>query len=308
MADSNEQGLERLRGLSKNPEDYAVVADAVANKERDNGYYVVLGKTFNLPDEKYVKAFANAFHLDLYTAKQRLRVPAPRVMRRESLERKADEWASWLRAVKFFGFYFSDNDMKAHDIVYISELDSDSKELVFTDISGKSFEVPRNKVLCIVSGEVTTRRTLQKQSRGMLAGDIGHSIESRRLDSQFVIDIHLGGRNPTLRLMQNSFAYRSFYPDETQASASQIRRIRDFLLEHYKGVVYFHEFGKVVDSLGTSREIIGQSVQFLLNVSRPGLAGRTSTSAEIVEDSSGTFDLYSFLLRLETHFRNKYHS
>lgn len=280
-----------------NPEQYGALAEAVGDRRRDPGHLVVLARHLDLPPEKTIAAFAEAMNFDLYTARQRLLAPTPRVLRREASDADARQWIDWFERIGLRTFALSEEELGKLEFLPQKALSFRDGLLAFQNAKGQPTELPAGDAIALVIGEVTESTRVEQEVKSLLTNTTGtgRAMVSRRVE--LLIDVHRRSAPHAIRIRQDSFDFADLYPDSTGASAVLVRTLAKTLARELPSAVVFDDFKQVADILGSSRQMLSNS-SFL---QRRGFgSGYALHREKITQDSTAdTFDIYSALARFE---------
>jgi hypothetical protein len=274
------------------------LVDATAGRERPPGFFVVLALQANLPSERKLAAFAEAFKLDIFSARQWLLSPTPRLIRRESRQAVAIEWVEWLKAVGVRAYELPEQLLLEQVWRPQAAVFSEPEGLVFDEASGFRTRIPRRDVVALVFGEVTERDVVEKSATSLMGErDLGST--PGRNHSQLILDIHRRDSPEVIRLAQDGIHWSLMYPDETGQSTMLMRRLLKRLRGELTGVRLFEDFGLAAPLLGTSRQLIDCSSEARKTVIGAASGMRVERTRTYLESELGAFNLYSTLLRWE---------
>lgn len=298
--EQRQKDLHALRMGKNSPEAYAAVSEAVHDRQRNHGFLVVLARHKELPHPDYLKAFADAMDLDVYTARQRLLAPTARVIRRENAEEEARAWAEWLGQVDLRAFAVSEKILSEQQFIPQAAIYMEKDNLVFDDLQDVRTTVPLSEVACVVTGEVYEKLTSEANQTGVFSADellVRRDTHFQR--NEHLIDIHLRSTPISLRLAQDTFRFKRLFPNKTGASAVLIRELWERLRRALPGKPMLDDFAKAQNILGTTEQIISSSSYLESNWARPGVRVRNYRETKVLESTAETFDIYSTLARLE---------
>ncbi|MBI5154948.1 hypothetical protein HZA57_06900 [Candidatus Poribacteria bacterium] len=282
------------------PEELAGVVEATTGRDREPGFLVVLGRQAQPPRPEQLKAFAEGLGLDLYSARQRLLLPAPRLLRREEVMREADRWTAWLRALGVAAFTVPEVVLPAFQVRPLRCIAIMPEALGCEMQDGSLREVAYTEILCIVHGPVSMRQTAEHTSHDILMGDVRAGHEVVRARTEEFIDLHLVSEPAALRIMQDDFDFHRTFPGRQSASGVQVRELLALLTSSSPGAQVFGEFKQVAAALGQSHEVLAQSRYLGYQLlSRGSFNLQLKTTKVIETDERGAFDLYSLLTRLQ---------
>lgn len=293
--------MDRKRGKdhieASNPEQYGALAEAVGDRRREAGHLVVLARHLDLPPEKTIAAFAEAMGFDVYTARQRLLAPTPRVLRRETSEGEARQWIDWFERIGLRTFALSEEELGKLELLPQKSLEFQKGSIAFLNGKGEATELPPNDAIALVIGEVTESTRVEQEVKSLLTNkaSTGRAIVNRRVE--LIIDIHRRSAPQALRIRQDSFEFHRLYPDSTGASSVLVRTLAKTLGRELPSAIVFDDFKQVADILGSSRQLISNSSY----LQRKGFASGFAMQREkVTQDSTAeTFDVYSALARFE---------
>ncbi len=282
-----------------NLEAYGALSEAVGDRRREPGHLVVLGTHRELPGEAALAEFARVMELDVYTARQRLLAPTPRIVRREDREAEAQRWVDVLSAKGLRAFRVSEEEFARQELIVQGELYSKDSHFLFERAGDARLAVPRADVACVVVGEVSERTVaVSTASQGMLAG--APMRENLSAHAQMVIDIHLRSSPVGIRLEQDSFRFQVFDHGATGGSAILVRQLLHRLRQALPGTPFCEQFAAASMILGASEQIVSNSSYIVTSWARPGPRMRLVNQKTVSESTVLAFDIYSALCRLET--------
>ncbi|MBI1289963.1 hypothetical protein GC173_01795 [bacterium] len=292
MANDNLDSSIRYPGSS-----WDTVEQAAQAADRQPAFLLVLGRHATLPSERKVAAFAQALHLDPFTARQWLLAPTPRIIRRENRHDKVLEWVSWFRAIGIRAFDLPETHLAEQEFIAPSTLALAGDELVveFDDKRRETLSV--HDLLCGVWGEVQERTTTETTSQA-----VGCELPAHRktsLHAELTLDLHRVDSSLSIRLAQDQIRWSAVYPDETGQSSMHMRRLLKQVRTLWPRLPIMEDFGRAEPVLGTSRELLGSSTYLQSNWMGGGGRLRLQREKTFHESGRGPFAIYSTLLRLE---------
>ncbi len=282
------------------PEAYANLVESTGDARRPPGWLVVLGQQPLLPHETYLKAFADAMALDMYSARQRLMTPSPRILRRELKREEAERWVVWLREIGLKAFAFSDAELETFDpwcaVSFI--LDNDKLVLRFSDDSHQ--EAPFSDILCLVTGKVTESQHRQIESRDLFGGVVYSRNELVGQQSSFFIDIHMASIHRVYRLSDQWFRFNEVFGDYDAPNVFKMQKLGELIASHCPAAQQYSLFDRVSESLAQSWQILSRAKNCEFRA-----AGRTishfglETHTLVEKNELVAFNLYSYLSRMQ---------
>jgi hypothetical protein len=274
------------------------VEHAAQTSDRQPAYLLVLARQAGLPSDRKLAAFAEALHIDVFTARQWLLAPTPRVIRRESRQDRVLEWVTWLRAVGVRGFDLPEAILAEQEFTMPRALRVEGSELRLDFDDNRAEVVAIPDVVCGVWGEVQDR-VQTETTTSAIGGELlqGHSTS---LTSELVLDLHRRDSPISIRIAQDHMRWSTMFPDESGQSSMHMRRLLKQVRATLRGVAIHEDFGRAEPVLGTTRELLGDST--FLRSNWLGGGGRLRLQRETTHRESGraTFSIYTTLLRWET--------
>lgn len=299
--DRQKKDLEELRGKMRDPEQWAAMHEAVAERQREPGWLVVLALQREMPPPDSLKALADVMEWDVFTARQRLLAPTPRIIRRTPAEKPAEELAQWIRNHGLRAFAISEALLAAQKHQNAAAVYESRGELSFDDLAGNRFTRAVGDVACLVAGEITERTISENIQTGVfITEELSAQRENLRHRAEYIIDIHFRNTPESIRLAQDTLKYKRMFPDDSGGSAVLVRHLFQRLAKTLPGIPIYNEFRRVQDVLGTSRHLISSSQYLVHNWMRPGAATHLATQTTSIETTAEAFMIYSTLARLET--------
>lgn len=291
MTPDHDDSALRLRLPAQSDQQFAAMHEALADApsaERPAGWFVALARQDELPDEKRLASFAEAFGIDAYTARQRLLSPAARLLLREETESAARAWVQWLAHLRLRSFLVPGDALASQRFEPCIAVFATESALVFLDSAERRTEVPLGSVGALVFGEVRERLTAERDRYSPVATtralpDVAPAIPTQ----EGIADVHLRSGSLCLRLEQNSVQFSRMFPDQTGASAVLIRTLFTKLRRSVPAVPVWDGFREAEDVLGASLKFLGSD------------AAGSTLARHFLRTSRPTFDLYSTLARLE---------
>lgn len=281
------------------PDAYGAMAEAMHGARREPGFLAVLGRHETLPPTEAIAEFARAADLDVYTARQKLLSPTPRVLRREETAAAAASFVGQLKAAGLNAFEISEEELAAHGFATQHAVYTDGTKMMFEGADGKRWSAPLSSICCIVAGEVKERLIRDRTSQSVL-GEVSLDRENMLKRAEMLIDIHFTDSPVAARLGQDSFHFRTAFPDaEAGSSAVLIRRLLERTRRAVPAARVYNEFQRAADVLGTSTQMLSNSLFLQLNWTRPGWTIQTRKETQSIHSESAAFDIYSALSRLE---------
>lgn len=283
------------------PEQYAEMARAVSDKEREPGFLVVLGHKDELPSQENLKTLADGMDWDLYSTRQRLLARAPRVLRRETRKNEALRWVSWMSALDLAGFYIPEQDLFNQQVFEVLHYELGDGRLLCFGKGDKEIEVPLDAAVCSAFGEVTTKQVREQSHHDILMGDIKNTKEVLSVKSEVIFDVHIVAPATILRFRQSKLLYPKIFPGEQMASSTQIREIYRRITAAIPAAPAFNEFHRVAASLDQSWEILSRSTHLAYNPTTRGMTKFNVRRDTVSRQSDrAAFELYSILWRFQT--------
>lgn len=291
--------LRRVARATGDPEALASVADAVAGREREAGFLVVLGRRECRQREKTVAAFAKAFGLDVYTAKQSLASAGPRVLRRETVRAAAEEWVAWLGKAGLRAFVMCEAEVEAHRFVPQIVVFKDAGALIAEDAEGTRRHHSPAELACIVTGELR-ERVVRESARTLAAGEVPIVRESVGARNELVIDLHPRAGRDVLRIRQDTFQFGRVFPPGAGASTALMPRLLRMIRKALPGVPCHEDFHLVEDALGKSVEVLSTSSTLEARSILSPLTGRRGRETALLHSNAAAFDSHSLLAKFDS--------
>lgn len=291
MKPEGEDSTVRVRVPARTEEQFAAFQEKLSSSDAvptaGTGWFVALARQDQLPDDKRLASFAEAFGLDAFTARQRLLSPATRLLRREDSQSEAQAWVEWLGMMHLRAFIVPGGEAAAQQFAPQAAVYAGDGVLVFVDHAEKRLDVPTEAVAALVFGDVRERVTTEKERKSLLTDPRNLNVAGPVAAQQAVMDIHLRHGNTCLRLEQDKVQYSRMFPDQTGASAVLIRKIFSRVRKMVPHAPVFEGFREAEDVLGASLKLLGTD------------AVGSSIHRVFLKTSLPTFNLYSTLARLE---------
>ena len=291
--------LKRYEGIIS-PEQYAELAEATSDTERQPGFLVILGRQEELPSSENLKSIAEGLDWDLYSTRQRLLSHAPRLLRRETRKSEALRWVSWMKALGLVGFYVQEEEFFEQEVFEITSFDLGSSRLICRGKNGSELETPLDAIICSVFGEVTEKQIREQSQHDLLMGDVSNSREVLSVKSEAIFDLH--GISPLLilRFRQTLLDYPRLFPGEQMASGTQFREVFRRIREAVPHARAFNEFHRVAATLDQSWEVLSRCQNLVYNPTTRGLTKFNVRRDQVSRSSDrDAFELYSLLWRFQ---------
>jgi hypothetical protein len=291
-----------LRFATTSPEQYARLTEAVSQLQREPGHLVVLGRQRTMPEAPAIKAFAEALGLDPFSARQKLLLPTPRVLRREERAGKAREWTEWLHKLGMRAFDVEETIIASQQFLLVHSLEfaPDGDLVVNLAAGGEPLVIPASDLLALVHGEVNERVDVSDSSSNPLLGEVRSGKENIRSSTEAMTDIHRRSTPDSLRIAQDSFHWQALHPGELGQSSRHARELFESLRKAFPAATVYGDFATVESVLGESERLIASSSHFWRNDLRPAtsryVVHKKSTT---VRSNRTTFETYSTLARLD---------
>lgn len=308
MADNTNDDLPTPRSYmyrALTPEQAAPLMEAQANADAPPAHHlVVLGRQTHAPGEAIVAALAKGLAIDVYSARQRLMTPCPRVVRREANEREAQRWVAWMRALDVAGFTVPEATLRAFDPLLIRTFVAEPDALVVVLEDGGLRRIARREILCLVTGivrERVIRETTASPTGSALSGGglpIAYEVTGQR--EELIADIHVLGQDAPLRLTESLLDARSLFADRPLPSISHMTEAVRMLRVAVGGVPVFDQFEAAAGALGDNWQVLSRTTDLMKRRMTASAASLQLTTTTVVGHSDrASFDLYSHLLRLQ---------
>lgn len=290
---------ERFRA-TLSPEAYAGLTQATSQAAREAGHFTVLGRQPTLPAPDRLKAFAEGIGVDLYTARQRLLSPAPRIFRRDSDRDNADKWVAWLRALDLVAFRLSERAFSQFFPLPVVRFQREAGGLSFEIENGKSETIRTDEVLCIVHGNLRRRDVAETDTKDFFAGSIHKDRETLRLKRETLIDVHLRDFPLVFRLAQDKLKFHLIFQDSQPGSDLLMGQSLQILKSTYPEAAVLGDFQRAADVLGQSWQIVSQNTEFAYYSYGGAPFSMNQNQRRVVSESEDdAFDLYSLLSRMQ---------
>ncbi len=296
--DNDAKRTEHLARLAPNPEIYGHLLERIDSTSGEPAWLVFLGLQTEMPPERRLEALAKAVGQDVYTVRQWMGGPVPRLLLREQSEARAAEWGVWLDRVGVRHFSVETRILAATPPVHVSAVYTEPGRILFERSDGVYTPVERDGVRSIAFAEVQERILAEEVVKG-LAGEMHRPGAVERVEREVVIDVHPAGAEVILRLHQHGVRYSAMYPSETGGSSVLIRRLLGTLEKAFPAARLYRDFPLAEGILGVNRGVLRDVIELrhrLLAVLSRHQAVRERT---LRESSYETFDLYSRLVRLD---------
>ncbi len=281
------------------PEQYAHLTEITAGRDREWGYFVILGIQWELPSADIIQTFAQGLGFDPYMARQRLLAPCPRVLRREEHRTKAEEWVAWLTDLGLSAFAVSEERVAAFEPWSAVSVHDFRDELCFVHENESTRRFPKADVQCLVIGRVQRRTTQHTAGANVVSFLQPGTSDILQSAVEGVIDIHSREGSEPVRLLENTLKFANM-PLEQTDNRARMRQMIDFLAAAASDAPVIDDFSRASAFLGESCQIVRRSIDLAYRpagspVPHMGLAHNKT----IEESDAVTFDLYSLLSALQ---------
>ena len=182
---------------------YGALVERLAGRRTtaEPGWLVVLAGRQTMPDERRLTAFADAMRTDVYTARQWMLCPAPRVLRRYPSERKAREWAVWLTQLRISAFALAESELAAGECHHAAALTFGAGSITLATPDGATHRLDPGTVIALVAATLTEEFRAEESARAPHGGDLDAGRELLNRFDLPVIDIHSAGAGAWWRLV-----------------------------------------------------------------------------------------------------------
>lgn len=280
------------------PELYGALLESGTVKEGEPAWLVLLAHRQSPPGEKRMAALAETFGVDVWTATQWIRSPAPRVMRRVATAGKATKWVDYFRDLHLRAFAISETSLAEHHPVETRHFTADEWHLTFEDRAG-FHHLALPDVLCIVAGEVREDTVVDHTEKVGFMGELARGHERTHTRSRFLIDIHGRKEGEVYRLDQDELDFAPLFPGREQASSVMIREVLQLVREHAPAVPVFGDFALAQDALGNAHQFLDRSTGLVRRWLHGARGARISEARTTLVSSMPAFQLYSTFLAAE---------
>jgi hypothetical protein len=277
-------------------ENIARMHEALARARQQPGWLVVLGLQRQPPPAgERLAALADGLKIDPYTAGQWLRLPGPRVVRREDTERQAARWASWMQALGVRGFAIEAARLAAFAPRDVVQLEQAPGRLVFRDAQGRELAAGAADAFCLVAGDVRRLLRTEQETSDFFLGAVGTGGQLARAEVAHLVDIHFPGAGGTLRVDSRLLDFARAFPGQQAAPDAQMPRVLGLLRARYAAAPLRNSFAGCLGALEQGRRLAGTSVEVGVSLGRPGAVVRSTRTRAYETDVEGAFGLYSAL-------------
>lgn len=291
--------LDKLQARARNPEEFAAVADAIGDREREPGFLVVLACQKEASSPSQVEAFAKAMKLDNYTARQKLITPSARILFRYEKAEKAAKWVTWFREHQLSAFVVPEQELSKVEFQRTIAVFSEKEMLVFDDAKGERVQVEASKVSAIVFGQVqekTYSETTNAQHDYLMTSFERDILNAR---DQFLVDVHFYHTPTSVRFEQDTFAFPLVFPGVAEGSSVLMVKLLEKLQAASPKALVYNGFKQAQDVLGQSEQLLSSSLFLSKNWMKPGARMKLKQQRTHLQSNAGAFDVYSTLARFE---------
>lgn len=280
------------------PELYAALLESGSGLGGEPAWLVVLAHRQEPPGEKRLKALAETFDIDPWTAAQWVRSPAPRVIRRVGTADKARKWIEYFEGLHLGAFTLAEETLPERAPRQVRSFALGSTGIVFDDGEGTT-DLPAGEILCLVAGEIREDVMVDHTEKLGLMGELSRGSERTHARRRFVVDVH--GKDPGMffRLDQESLDYRALFPDREQASSVMIREILNNLVGAFPAAPLFIDFALAQDALGSAHQLLERSTGVVRRWLHGARGVRISESRTTLVTTFPAFQIYSVFLAEE---------
>ena len=277
-------------------ENIARMHEALANAKQQPGWLVVLGlQRHPPPTGERLAALADGLKVDAYTAGQWLRLPGPRVVRREETERQAARWAAWLQALGVRGFALEAARLSSFAPRPVARIEQAPGRLVFRDAKGAELAAGAADAFCLVVGDVRRLLRTEEETSDLFLGTVGSGGSLARAEVAHLVDIHFPGAAGTLRVDSRLLDFARLFPGQQAAPDAQMPRVLGLLRARYSAAPLRNSFAACLGALEQGRRLAGTTMEIGLCLGHPGAAVRATRTRAYETDEQGAFSLYSAL-------------
>lgn len=280
------------------PEMFAAILEG-GPAGRGEAWLVFLGHRQPPPEQKRLAAFAEAFGIDPYTARQWLNSPAPRLLRRVPSRERAARWVEFLAGLGLAGFSVEEAVLASRQPVSVSSWSREEDAFAFEPVKGPPVSLPSGQLLCIAAGEVREEFFEERTEKLGLMGELARGHDRTRVSSRYLFDLHFRGSGGVYRFDQDLLAFARMFPGRGgQASSVLVRGLLASIREAAPAVPVYTEFHFAEESLGRAREALEKSSDLMRRWMFGGGARHSETQTHF-RATLPAFHLYSSLLAEE---------
>ncbi len=266
-----------------------------------HGAWLVLGRQPSPPTEEMISALAREVDLDPYSSRQKLMVPSPLILRRESSEEDAERGAERLRGAGIVAFAVPEHQLTSLVPREIRLLSPGKGGFVAEMADGSTEAIPVPSILLLVQGQLKAVVVRETDQTDPLLGSVSSYRETTSSSTARVLDIHARGDGGFYRVAEGTFDFARLYPGRTANSSPMMGKVLEWVRRAAPHAPFCDEFHAVRGLLGTTRTLLdGSSRLHEAWFARP-FHSRLSVqrSRVMLESDHMAFNLYSALSRLQ---------
>lgn len=263
--------------------------------------FVVLSRQPNPPQPAQVEALAAELDIDAYSARQRLLVPSPTILRREPNYDAALRVVVKFTKIGIATFAVTESVLAAitpRGVRFITK----GKGGFDIELLDGTKDFLRAKSVILMCRAVLESRVVRETEQGdPLLGSVASVRETESKKSITVFDIHAPSENGFFRLTDDTFDFGRLYPGRATTSGPMMQKLIQWVRDAAPGAPMWDEFESVRGMLGVQNKLIEEG-SLLRNswFSRPFHSRLSVQRSKVVLQSDETaFLAYSALGRMQ---------
>jgi len=263
--------------------------------------YVVLSRQPNPPQPAQVEALAAELDIDPYSARQRLLVPSPTIIRREvSYDRALREVVKFTK-LGIASFAVTEKVLAAITPRPARFLSKASKGFDVELADGTKEFLRAKSIILICRGTLETRVVRETEQGDPILGNVASLRETESRKNINVLDLHAPSENGFYRFSDDTFDFARLYPGRATTIGPMMQKLIQWVRDAAPGAPMWDEFDSVRGLLGVQDKLIEEGSDLRNSwFSRP-FHSRLSVqrSRVILQSDEAAFQMFSALGRMQ---------
>jgi hypothetical protein len=263
--------------------------------------YVVLSRQKHAPEPAQVAALASELDMDPYSARQRLLVPSPTIMRRESSYDAALRVVVKFTKLGIATFTVTESALAAITPRTVRFLSKASKGFDVEFLDGTTEFLRAKSIILMCRATLESRVVRETEQGDPMLGNVASVRETESKKQVTVLDVHAPSENGIYRFSDDTFDFGRLYPGRATTTGPMMQKLIQWIRDAAPGAPVWDEFDSVRGLLGIQNKLIEEGSALRHSwFSRPFHARLSVQRSKVVlQSDEAAFQAFSALGRMQ---------